>query len=170
MNTSPLANIFTSVLNRIMAKVPEVRFIDQDLGQLENYELRPAVSWPCALLDVEEFTFTEMGNDLQQIGQGILSVRIGLVKYSESNNLVPEAVRKNALQYYEVEQKVIEALHGWKSVGFSRLLRRVSATEKRDDDIRVRVLKFAVSFEENLTPARQTVARPAAVISTDVTS
>jgi hypothetical protein len=167
MLTSPLENIFLKVLERI-STVEEIRFIDQDLGQLENYEYKPAVSWPCALIDVEEFSFTEMGNDLQQIGQGIISIRIGLVKYSDSNNLVPEAVRANALKYYEVEQKVHQAMHGWKAEGFSRLLRRVSVTEKRDDDIRVRILKYATSFEENMSKAKTTVPRPPAIIGADL--
>jgi hypothetical protein len=167
-DTSPLANIFTKVLLRLKNQVPELRYIDQDLGQLENYDIRPAVSWPCCLIDVEEFKFSEAGNDRRQIGEGIISLRVGLVRYSDSNNLVSENVRANALQYYEIENKINVALHAWKDQGFSRLLRRVCATERRDDDIRVRVVKYAISYEENITPVKTKISRPDAILGTGI--
>lgn len=168
MLQSPEANLFQSVIEKLIADVPELRYIDQDLGQLENYDMRPAVSWPCGLLDIEEFKFSEQGNFKIQLAEGIVSIRIGLVKYTDSNNLTPKAIRENALLYYEVENKVYKALHGWNPEGFSRLLRRASGTEKRDDDIRVRIMKFATSYtDESAKEIRQSVPRPNVDISTN---
>src|SRR5205823_8872592 len=98
--------------------------------------------------------------------EGLICLRIGLVRYSDSNNLVPDNVRVNALQYFRVESKVHQALHCWNDQGFSRLLRRVSYTEKRDDDIRVRVIKYYTTYEENTTLVKTTIPRPNAVVGT----
>ena len=74
-------------------------------------------------------------------------------------------MRENALQYYEVENKLFKALHGWNPTGFGKLLRRITATEKRDDDIRVRIVKFAISFTDNsAVKTKTTVPRPGANI------
>lgn len=165
MLQSPQANLFKSILQRIKEKVPQIRFIDHDLGQLENYEIRPAVAWPCCLIDIDQLGYSDAANNLQQIAEGTVTLRIGLVKYTDSNNLTPSNVFDNSLQYYEIEQKVFEALHGWAPTGFSKLLRRVAMTEKRDDDIRVRIVTFAVSFiDESATPAKVTIPRPVPAI------
>ena len=166
--TSPMAKLYLHVLNRLKEKVPELRFIDQDLGQLEHYELRPPVDYPFCLIDLEQFQYTDIGGNCAQEAVGMVNLRIGLVKYTESNNLVPDNIRPNALRYYEVEQKVHEALQGWEGNGFSRLLRRSTATEMRNDDIRVREIKYAVSFQDNTAAAtakRATVKTPRPVIN-----
>lgn len=146
---SPNEQLFESLLARIADKVPEIRFIDQDLGQLENYDMRPAVSWPCLFIDIEETRFSDAAGNFMQIGEGMVTFRLGLVKYSNSNNITPANVRKNALFYYRLENKLYKALHGWAPDGFTRLLRRAEATERRDDDIRVRISKYAISFEDS---------------------
>jgi len=166
MLQSPQANLFQNLIDRLALKVPAIRFIEQDLGQLENYQMRPAVSWPCCMIDIEEFNYSDLQNFHNQLAEGIVSLRIGLVKYTDSNNLTPTVTRENALQYYEIEQQVFTALHGWNPPGFSKLLRRASGTEKRDDDIRVRVLKFATSFtDSSAAPVTSKVPRPNAIIN-----
>lgn len=158
------AKLFEAILKRIQEQVPEVRYINQDLGQLENYEIRPAVSWPCVLLDFDDFDFSDAGNDLVQVGEGFVQVRVGLVQYSQSDNLVPDNIRANSLKYFDVADRINKALHGWAPEGCSRLLRRKSVTEKRDDDIRVKILRYAVSYKEKISPDKLSAPRPNAIV------
>ncbi len=165
MLLSPQANLFQALIEKLKIDVPELRYTDQDLGQLENYEIRPAVAWPCGLIDIEEFKYSDQQNFLTQIAEGIISIRLGMVKYTDSNNLTPTIIRENALQYYELEHKVYKALHGWNPTGFGKLLRRASGTERREDDIRVRIIKFAVSFTDDSSKKIKTsVPRPGATL------
>lgn len=161
--TSKEAILFDAVLNRI-ATVPEIRYIEQDMGQLENYEIKPPVSWPCALIDVDDLDFSEAGSNLVQLVEGFIQVRVGLVQYTQSNNLVPTNIRENSYKYLEYVDKVNKVLHGWNAPGFGKLLRRKAVTEKRDDDIRVKILRYAVSYKEDLSAATQTAPRPDSVI------
>lgn len=157
---SPFSSLLTQIISRI-AENTNVRFVTQDIGQLENYEIRPAVSWPCCLIDIDAFNFTDAQNNYEQLGQGSITVRIGLVKYTDLNNLTPEAAIDNAVNYLETEQQVYKALHAWAPEGFSRCMRINTITERRDDDIRVRVLKFSISFtDESAKPVKQTIPRP----------
>jgi hypothetical protein len=162
---SPQANLYLAILTRLLAMVPALKYIEQDLGQLDAYEIRPAVSWPCCLIDIEETTFSDAGGKLTQIGEGIISIRNGLIKYSDSGNLTNLAIREKALQYFEMEQQIYTALHGWTPPGFSRIMRRSSGTEKRTDDIRVRASRFTYTYTDtSAIPATQSVPRPGATI------
>ena len=168
-NKSPEASLFTSIMTKLTSDVPELRYIEQDFGQLESYEMRPAVSWPCCLVDIEEGKFSDQGNFKIQLAEGLVSLRIGLVKYTDTNNLTPPNIRAASLQYYELENKVYTALHGWNPPGFSKLLRRANGTEKRDDDIRVRIIKFAVSYTDySAKDQLERVPRPNPVLGSDI--
>ena len=141
-------DIFLILQNRIKTEVPEIRYIEQDLGQLEVYEDRPAVSWPCVLLD---FQVSEYRDQLLNVQDGdlVITVRIGHNPYSHSHNLAALEVREKALHYYELENKVYKALQGFEHEDFfNPLSRKNAATEKRDDPFRVRVLTFDCGIED----------------------
>lgn len=159
---SPFANLLQQLIIKLKT-VSVLRYISQDLGQLENYNIRPAVSWPCCLIDIDEGNGDDIQNDKTQMVAGFITLRIGLVKYTDVTNLTPDAFIENGLQYFEVEQAIHEAIHGWAPPidGFERLLRRNFGTEKRDDDIRVRVVRYAITFKDISTaPVRTKIARP----------
>jgi hypothetical protein len=159
------ANLLEKIMERLADKAPNIRFVGQDLGQLENYEMRPAVSFPCSLIDIEELDFTDAAAGFVQITEGMITIRTALVKYTDVSNLTPLIFREKGFQYYEEELAVYKALHGWSPDGYSRLLRRKVVTEKRNDDIRVRLSRYAISWtDRTATPATQSVARPGATI------
>lgn len=168
--TSPFANIYLKIVDRLAAQVPELRYIDQDFGQLENYTMKPPVIWPCALIELGEFDFDDMAGKNMQHGEGLVLIRFATEAWSPSNNLTTAAIREKALRYYEIEQKIHVALHGWRDTGFSKLLRRKAVKEQRDDtNIRVRVLGYATSFEDDTTmPVTNTIPRPGVTIGTNV--
>lgn len=162
---SPEANLLKGTIKLINDEVPEIRYISQDIGQLENYEIRPSVSWPCTLIDIEDGVFSDTADQNIQIAQKIVSIRLGLVKYSDVNNLSPEAVKDAGLQYLELEHKIYSKLHGKAVQGFGKFIRIADGTEKRDDDIRVRFVKFGVVYtDDSAKPVRTKVARPDASV------
>lgn len=156
---SPFSLLFERILARLVAEVPELRYINQELGQLE--EDRPPVTYPCALIDMDEFQFSEIGNKPRQLADGFVVLRLAFKTYSSSSNLTTEAVREKALEFYEIEYKIMSKLHNWAPEGFGRLLRRKATTEKRDDNKRVRIMPFAVNFEDSgAVPVYTITARP----------
>lgn len=160
MLKSANANLFDRLITQVQQGVEEIRFVAQDVGQLENYDIRPAVSFPCLLIDLDDFNFSDSANNNTQQAEGIIIFRLGLVKYTDVNNLTTPQWRENALRYYELEHRLFTCLHGWSPVGFGRLLRRATATERREDDIRVRVAKYVISYTEILETGKVKVSRP----------
>lgn len=158
---SPFSQLYLSIVERIKAEVPEIKHIDQDLGQMENYDMRPPVSFPCALIDIDEFEFTDIGSNRTQNADGFVIIRLANPQWSGSSGNSPSAVREMALSYYEVEHKLIQKLHGYAPEGFNRLMRRKVRTEKRDDLYRVRIIAFALNYTDKSTEViKQTVPRP----------
>lgn len=156
------AKAFLSIQSRIKEQVPEIAWIDQDLGQLEHYDVRPSVQFPCVLVDFINFHFKELG-DLNQWGEGTIQLRIGFDPFSSANSVAPLDSQEQALTFYEIENKVFKALHGWiptyQDEPISEpLIRTTAVTELRDDRCRVRVNHYTTAFEDQgAMPVRTTV-------------
>lgn len=160
--TSPFANLYLNTVDRLKDKAPSLRYIEQDMGQMEHYPEggKPSVSFPCALIEIDDTAFDEMG-ELCQLGEGILQVRICQPTYSGASNLAPQEVRKKALGYYETEQEVHLALHGWAKDNVGKLIRVSSKLEKRHDEYRVRIVRYKFGMEDNSTePVKVKIRRP----------
>ncbi len=160
---SILANILLAVQERIKTVVPSIKWIDQDLGQLEFYSMdRPPVLFPAALIDFSNTDYSDLSAN-QQIGEGILDIRLAVAAYTPSASVHSLQHREKALEYYNIEHELNKSLHGWCDDRlFSPLARTGAQTERREDNIRVRVLRFKFALQDNtaMTIASSTVPRP----------
>lgn len=111
--TSPFSTLLIALQDRIKTQIPDIRWIDQDLGQLENYGDRPAVSFPCVLIDFQNFQY-EDASDLIQFAEGTVNFRLAFAPFSNTNSLTPVSYQEKALQFYDLEWALYKALHGWK--------------------------------------------------------
>jgi hypothetical protein len=70
-------------------------------------------------------------------------------------------VRELGLKHYEIEHQLGNLLHNWQPPHdeLGALTRIATATEKRDDNIRVRVITFSIAMQYDATaPAINTTA------------
>lgn len=166
-----LANVFLTVQARL-ATLPELAFIDQDLGQLDfdDEEQRSPVKFPCALFDPVEIRYTD-NSEYSQQGEAVLEVRLGVAAYTAATHYYTKNSHKeNALGYFNLEHRVNKVLHGWSDERYFNPLSRTGAsTERRKDNVRVRILRYAFGFADNTAmkvPA-STVARPDLELNTE---
>lgn len=159
--------LFIALSDHLKKQVPELRWIDQDFGQLEVFEYRPNVAFPCVLIDFAAAAYSNL-SQLSQVGELTITVRIGFTPFSSAQQSAPMDVRQKALEYYEIEQKVYQALQGFNTLQCQPLMRmsaqteqRVSASGAQDaSGLRVRILSFQTSFEDN-SAERQYTVQPA---------
>lgn len=148
--TSPFGFLVDNLITKL-GTVEGVRHADQDLGQMEHYDMRPAVSWPGVLIDMDEATFNDEAENVQN-STAIVQLRIFAPAWSASNNLVDGDIRLAAFKYYEIEQAVHAALQGYRpSGGYSKLTRISAKTERRNDAWRVRQVRYKVMIEDYTT-------------------
>ncbi len=175
---SPIANLFLSLQTQIAALADGAsntyfKFVEQDLGQLEDHsgDNRPPVMWPCALIDIDGLDTKDLGQNAQE---GVLSVciRVGFPPFSASSAATPLEYRQKAIYFYDLEQLLHKALQGANPgdiSGYTALqdvfgpYTRISArTERRNDKIRVRELRYTIGIDDYSTQT-QNVHVPAAL-------
>jgi len=154
---SLFAQLYLAVSNQIKQAVPEIKYIDQDLGQLEYYKDRPAVDFPCVLIEFPTASFQEEGQHTQWANVSV-QIRLGFEPWSSANADAPPEVKENALEYYELEHKLFMALQHFDADGLIQpMIRMSAATERREDVYRVRELIFSTATEDDSVqiPARK---------------
>jgi hypothetical protein len=169
---SPNGQLFIAIQDRLKEKlIPDsLRWVDQNFGQLENYDVKPAVNFPCALIDLTGFSFDDMPNGVQT-GIGRVVISIGTAPFSNSNMATNTSYREKALAYYEIEYAVHKALHNWTPVqGMKKLTRRTMDKQEREDAIRERVVIFECGYTDSgAAPVTQKVATPSPTIKGEIT-
>jgi hypothetical protein len=148
---APFANIFLAIQARIAENMHDIRHIAHDLGQL-SVKGRPPVSWPCVLIDFEDFSFSNLGEHIQS-AMGTVVVRLGFAPHSGTGKDTPEAYKEKALTYYDLEWELHKLLHGWSpdEQTAGAMIRTGTATQRRTDSYRVRELRYAIAFEDYST-------------------
>lgn len=158
INISYMDNPFGSLLQQLQERIkdiaPEIREIDEDKGQLEGYDIKPPVSFPWAGIDFD-FRFDDLGGNVQW-ADGEVIIRLAFPPFSSASSLMSTNVRDKALAYTDYEMKIYQALHGWRPTGFAPFSRRSAVTEKRDDALRVREIRFQTAFEDYSAQDEQT--------------
>lgn len=164
MQQSFFGQMLIELQNRINDKVPEIRFVEQDFGQLESPDDlgRYPVSWPCTLIDFSNTEYSDLSQMVQEADDVTIDIRLGFPAFSFTSSLQPVHVREQGLKFYELENLIYQALHGWAPENLCQpLARRNAITEKREDGLRVRVLRFTTRFEDhNAKPVKIKADRP----------
>ena len=156
------------IQDRIKNELPEILWDDQDMGQLESYEIKPAVEFPCTLIDFLNTTYDQMGNQ-EQWGNQFIQFKLGFAPFSSTNSATPVKYRQKALEYYELEDKLYKVFQGWDADGLCQPLTRISAVkQERNDKYRARVITFSTTFQDDgATLATVKANRPDLVLDID---
>ncbi len=108
---------FIAVCDRLKTEVPGLRWIDAEEGQLNTGE-RPAVAFPCCLIDISYPSCeTHMGGR-QKINAQI-QLRVAFQAGGSTNAAAPKLVREHALSCMDTLDKIHEACNGGTAGTFS---------------------------------------------------
>ena len=100
--------IFIAVCDRLKTEVPGLRWIDAEEGQLNTGE-RPAVAFPCCLIDISYPSCeTHMGG--RQKIKAQIQLRVAFQAGGSTNAAAPKLVREHALSCMDTLDKIHEAL------------------------------------------------------------
>ena len=145
--------LFVALKARIQQSVPEILLVEQDFGQLSNYNSMPSLPSPSLLID---FTPLNYSNESQFAQWGDVTVQLRL---AHTPVKPPDAVSDKAIALYEIEGKLFDALQGWQPTDADGnalgqpLMRAQTLTEVPNiydvRGIRVRVISFATAFEDD---------------------
>jgi hypothetical protein len=167
MVNSPFAKMFLAIMARIEAELPEIKHIDQDFGQLEGNSPRPAIAFPCVLVDFKAFTSDNLGGNSQTV-EGNVSVRLAMAQFNDTSSINDPLWREFGLGFYDLEWKLNKALHAWSpGAEFGYLTRTNMDSENRPAGIRLRPLIYRIEFEDHSVAEAQNTVSGVDVIVTN---
>ncbi|WP_312398838.1 hypothetical protein [Chryseobacterium sp.] len=155
---------------RIAQEIPEIQYIDQQLGQLENNtsEAQNNVIYPALFIDfpeaVYDVDFPEARySDLSANSQlGNIPVTFQLVANDQhaTSHLASLEERKLGLDFFRIEQKLYKTLQGWSKEYFSPFSRIISkSTSKKYVGFKVREITFITQYEDFSASVKE-IAQP----------
>lgn len=147
------SRILQDLYDRISKEVPEIQFIDQDLGQLGQVgeQGRPPLAYPACLIDFPNTDYSELATSAQ-MGNVPITFQLIFDNYSQTWHKSPKPVIMKGLDYLNIEQKLHNCLNGWFLDYFSPLIRtNVKSQNNNDIGLRVRQLTYTTSYEDYST-------------------
>ena len=143
------AEIFVALCDHLEKEVPELRWIDEDGGQLNAHQnIRPAVDFPCCLIDIS-YPDCRDTNETEQLVNATITIRLGFQSAGETNSKTPEPVRRRALERLSVIEKVQGAMQGWTADDIiSPVSRKSSQSSIMANEVKVYTIVYKTTFLE----------------------
>lgn len=143
------AALFVALCDHLEKEVPELRWIDEDYGQLNTAPgIRPAVDYPCCLIDIQYQDCRDI-TDTEQVVKVSITLKIAFNSWGETNNKTPEPIRDKALERICVVGKVHACLQGWMAGEVvSPLSRRSARPSTTAGGLKVYTVVYDTTFEE----------------------
>lgn len=134
-----------ALLEKIQQKVSEItelKYIDENWGQLDYYSPNMPVQFPCALIDVQQVQFTNLGRDMskkpvqRQIGQVVLKITIADIRLTNSSMQAPRRQKEEVWAIWGIIEQIHKQLHGVSLLpNVSPLIRSSQRRTLRDDGV-----------------------------------
>lgn len=140
-----MKELFIAISDKLQTDVADLRWIDFDLGQLEQENL-PPVSFPCALIGLEEAIFEDLSQNGQQ-AEMIINIRVAFKVFERTHNKVPENFRLVGLAHLDTIDAINTALSGLAAGGASGL-KRTSVIQEKRADLRVYTLSYSTLYTD----------------------
>lgn len=132
-------------LIELLTEIPELRYIDLDMGQL--FEEQPPLSYPAALFEIDIPKAEDIASDIQKLAVSF-SVRIVTNKTGSTNSLTSKDVREKSIEWLRLQNKVYKKLQGFKNENFYYFSRTSGKNENVRTGLRTFVLRFSTSCHD----------------------
>ena len=147
---NPIQLILENVKNKLAA-IGDLKYIDNDWGQLDDYSPNFPVKWPCALVDVTDARYSNIGKDPtmlpanRQQAEIILTITIATLRLSASNQKAP--IKPDSNDIYLIIQTVHELLHGQSPTPQAGpLIRQGMQRIHRDDGVHQYTIQYTTAI------------------------
>ncbi len=141
-----MKTIYNAILKRIEEKVPEIKWLDLDTGQLETNS-KPPVAFPCCLISINVGQTVDITDTMQDCKAKIYA-RIAFDHVGRTAQNTPEIEREKSLKIYDIIADVYKALQGFGTDNFDSLSRTAQGKEKSRHGYFQYRIDFACEFED----------------------
>lgn len=140
-----METILLDIQTKLQA-VEGLAYCGEDWGQL-NFE-QPPVSFPCALIDIGNITYSNTGKNVQ-LADAILNITVADVQNQGINPGMPIPLQANAFRVFKLLEEINKALHGKQGGNYGKLCRTQMRKTLREDLIREYVVSYRFNFTDS---------------------
>ncbi|MDO5607628.1 MAG: hypothetical protein Q4G08_04135 [Capnocytophaga sp.] len=133
-------------LTELLATVPGLRWVDLDMGQMQDEN--PMVAFPCALLAIDALQTENISRSIQHV-RGAFSVKIYVLTAGNTNVQTPEIHREKALAYLDLTEQIHKVLQGYADANFYPFERVSARQEAGRQGVTAMVLRFETSWRDD---------------------
>jgi hypothetical protein len=163
-----MKEIFEEVMQYLLLKVPNVRYINWDIGQLDGYYLKPSITYPGVLISFPQVQYDSLGDGLQ-MGDMIMQLKIVTSSLSSTSNIAPVQVRTKGNEIYAIEKQIFKALHGADGNSYNSMARLSHNTEVREDGLNVLNVQYTfIAEDETAVPATHIISPMGVIVETQM--
>ncbi|SFV32300.1 hypothetical protein [Thermoflavifilum thermophilum] len=106
-----MKQIFETIM-QLLTSVQALKYIDLDKGQIDQYDIRPAIAFPAALISLEIMNADDETDTLQRV-QLQITIRVAFDFSPSTSAIAPADVRSTNLQFFDVVDGIYHALQGY---------------------------------------------------------
>jgi len=125
-----------------LAGIPDIKYADENWGQLDYYSPNFPVKFPCTLVDTSDVQYSNIGLDKtlmpiqRQQGDVSFGITVANLKLTNSSHLAPQGQKDEAFKIQVILETIHARLHGWRpSDRCGALIRKSLRRIKRDDGV-----------------------------------
>ena len=125
-----------------LAEIPQLKYIDENWGQLDYYSPNMPVQYPCVLIDIGQVQYSNLGKDLtkrpvqRQIGSVQLRLTIANMRLTNTSGQAPRRQKEEAWAIWTLIEQIHQKLHGAVLLpNVSPLIRASQQRTLRDDGL-----------------------------------
>ncbi|MFZ4707499.1 MAG: hypothetical protein ACOYMF_15985 [Bacteroidales bacterium] len=156
-------DILTFIKARLSDKEPNLKYLDEDWGQLDYFHEHPPVKFPCVLLELQQANWKNQSK-LVQDGELMITLRISDLRLSNTSLGAPDTQKTRAAAIWIILENIHRALHGWRPADqdvFGTLTRISTRRVKRDDGMReFEVVYCLMCLDKSATEQYYNIADP----------
>lgn len=138
-----------------LAEVTALKFIDENTGQLDYYSPNFPVKFPCALVDIGEAGFSNIGMDKtkkpinRQMGDIIIVFNVANLKLTNTSNAAPTSQKTQAHSIFDIMQAIHEIIQGFHPTqSCSGLIRIGQKRLIRDDGVQEYQIRYTANAND----------------------
>lgn len=137
-----------------ISEISELKYVDENWGQLDYYSANPPTKWPCCLIDISDIQYSNIGIDRnktpmqRQMGSCIIKLTVANVRLTNSSQRAPIGQKQEAWKVWHLIEEVHQHLHGFAPVtNASALIRQNLQRTLRDDGIQEYTITYQVEIQ-----------------------
>lgn len=140
-------------IQTILTTIPELKYVDEDWGQLDDYSPNPPTQFPLVLIDIGNLQFSDIGKDRnatpenRQMATGTIVLSVADVKLTNTSGRAPQTQKDAAWSIWDIIESVHEKIHGTRVEGSVGAMMRTNMRKvKRDDGIQEYEVAYTIGL------------------------